>query len=428
MKSKKVLAALLVTTMSIGLLAGCGNGGKKSDVSITFLNSKGEIQEALEGLADEYTKQTGVEVEILACGTGESPYTKVTSSYNSGNAPTMSMLDTTDAIALADEYALDLSNEGWVSEVKDAATYINGKIYSFPFCIEGRGLIVNKTAIEETLGESFDPESINSYDALKALLEKLRAKGMENPVVVSKEDWSLGNHQLGYIYDTYDGTTEGSAKIISEISNGTTDVAKYDRYVEFLDTLDLLLEYNVNKADPLGAIYDEDPIFLVDKKAAIWPNGTWAWPNLADAGAKTDDDYCFIPYVIGKDTNAVANKGMDACATKQVIIDKVQASEEQQKAARDFLDWMVNNETAQKMLVEKVAIVPANKNNKVEPLDPLGKDMKAKMNAGKVYTSAFVAPADHWSVLGASMQKYVAGESSKDQLAKEVNEYWANNK
>ena len=97
---------------------------------------------------------------------------------------------------------------------------MDGKIYSFPFCIEGRGLIYNKTAIEDTLGTSFDPSTINSYDALKELLESLRSAGMENPVVLSKEDWSLGNHQLGFIYDTYDGTTSGSAELIDQLKSG----------------------------------------------------------------------------------------------------------------------------------------------------------------------------------------------------------------
>ena len=457
MKTKKLISVLLVSALTAAMASGCGSssesgstaadtktaesaseestqaGGssQESDLagtSITFLNSKGEIQEAMEELAAEFTDETGIDVEILACGTGESPYTKVTSAYNSGSAPTMSMLDTTDALALADEYALDLSNEDWVKECENTLTYSDGKVFCFPFCIEGRGLIVNKKAVEDTLGETFDPDSIQSYDDLKALLEQLKAAGMETPVVVSKEDWSLGNHQLGYIYDTYDGTTEGSAEVISQLEDGTLKTADYDRYNEFIQTLDLLLEYNINGEDPLGAMYDQDPIYLVDGDAAIWPNGTWAWPNLAEAGAETSDDYCFIPYVLGNDTSAAANTGMQASATKQVIIDKVQATEEQQAAAKEFLNWMVYNETAQKMLVEDVAIVPANSNNTVEPLDPLGKDMKSKMNEGKTYSSCFVAPSDHWQVLGASMQKYIAGESTKDELAADVDTYWQSQK
>jgi len=84
--------------------------------SISFLNSKGEIQEALETMAADFEKETGITVEIQACGTGEVPYTKITSAYNAGNAPTMAMLDTTDIIALAKDYALDLSNETWTKE------------------------------------------------------------------------------------------------------------------------------------------------------------------------------------------------------------------------------------------------------------------------------------------------------------------------
>ena len=83
---------------------------------------------------------------------GDSPYTKVVSLYNSGNPPTLSILDTTDVIALAEEKAADLSNEAWTGEAEEYLTKINGKVYSFPLCIEGRGIIYNKSVIEDTLG------------------------------------------------------------------------------------------------------------------------------------------------------------------------------------------------------------------------------------------------------------------------------------
>lgn len=224
-------------------------------------------------MAAAFEKEKGISVEIIACGTGESPYTKITSMYNSGTAPTMAMLDTTDVVALAEEHAIDLSGEDWVKECSDQVTKINDKIYSFPFCVEGRGLIYNKKAIEDTLGTTFDPATINSYDSLKKLLEDLRTAGMENPVVISKEDWSLGANQLGFIYDTYDGTTAGSAELINKLKDGSLKVEDYERFNQFIDTLNLLLEYNINGADPLGALYEQDPIFLADGDAAIWANG-----------------------------------------------------------------------------------------------------------------------------------------------------------
>ena len=48
----------------------------------------------------------------------------------------MSMLDTTDTLALADEYALDLSDDKWVSECGDQVTKVDGKVVSYPFCVE----------------------------------------------------------------------------------------------------------------------------------------------------------------------------------------------------------------------------------------------------------------------------------------------------
>lgn len=458
MKLKKVLAVFMTTAMTMGMLAGCGEekgtetaasspaeteaeaeqvavkteeeteNTNLSGVQISFLNTKGEVQTALEEMAEAFKEETGIEVEILACGTGESPYTKVTSAYNSGTAPTMAMLDNTDIVSLAEEYAVDLSAESWVAECDGQTMSVNGTIYSFPFCVEGRGLIYNKTAIEETLGAEFDAASINSYDALKGLLESLRAAGMENPVVISKEDWSLGAHQLGFMYDVYDGTTVGSAELINQLKDGSVKTAEYERFNQFVETMDLLLEYNINGDDPLGALYDQDPIFLVDGEAAIWANGCWAWPNMVEAGASTEDEYGFIPFVFGNDTADFANNAIQASATKQVMIDGEQASEEQIAAAKEFLNWIVYSEEGQRMLVENAAVIPACSNNPNQPVDPLGKDIQARMAEGKTYSSCFVAPADHWSVLGASMQKYIAGESDKATLASEIDTYWTTQK
>ncbi len=392
--------------------------------SITLLNSKGEIQTALEELAGKFTEETGINLEVLACGAGEVPYTKVTSMYSSGTAPTMSILDTTDVIALGAEYGLDLTNQDWNQYCDNMTTKIDGKVYSFPFCVEGRGIIYSKKAIEDKLGKEFDPESINSLDSFKAICEELRAAGMENPVVLSKEDWSLGAHQLGYIYDTYDGTTAGADTIMASLKDGSQKVEDYERFNQFMDTMDVILEYNYNKEDPLGAIYDEDPMHLVEGDAAFWPNGNWAWPNLETSDATTDDEYGFIPFVLGNDTSDFANTSMQASPTKQLMVDAKQSTPEQQAAALAFIDWLVNSETGQHGLVESLALIPACSNNTVSPLDPLSRDIVAKMASGNTYSSSFVAPSDHWSVVGAIMQKYVAGETDRAGAAADIDAYW----
>lgn len=427
-KMKKVISALLVGSMIMTSLVGCGKKAtndsttEKSDVSITLLNSKGEIQEGLETMAERYEAKTGVSIEVMACASGESPFQKISSMYSAGSPPTLAILDTTDVKELAEEKAVDLSSEDWVKEMNGLTTDINGKVYSFPFCIEGRGIIYNKTAIEETLGRDFDPSTINSYDSLKAIFEELRTAGMKYPIVVSKEDWSLGAHQLQYVYEVKDGDL-GWQDVINQLKSGELKLADYDRFDQFVQTFDLLKEYNINNPEPLAATYEQDPIYLAEGDAAFWFNGSWAWPNIVEAGGE-DNEYGFIPYVFGNDTSDFANTKIQACASKQVMIDKEKATDEQIQAAKDFLNYLVYDDEGQKGLVEDCSIIPVATNNAYEPADPLGQSIKKAMSDDKVYTAAAIVPGDHWSVLGAAMQKYLAGQSTKDELAKTIEKYW----
>ena len=97
---------------------------------------------------------------------------------------------------------------------------------------------------------------------------------------------------------------------------------------------------------------------------------------------------------------------------------------EQQEAAKEFINYLVFDATGQKMFVEETALIPAAKNNPNQPLDPLGKDIAERTASGKLYTSCFIAPSDHWSVMGAAMQKYIAGMSDKKELASTLSQYW----
>ncbi len=391
--------------------------------NITLLNTKAEIQVALEEMGVEYEKKSGVHVEVMPVS-DDSPYTKMISLYNSGNPPTIAILDTTDVIALAEEKGVDMSEEKWVSEAEGYLTKINGKIYSFPLCIEGRGIIYNKTVIEKALGETFDPASITTLDEFQAFLDRLVENGIEKPVSMAKEDWSLGAHHLQYIYETYDGTSEGAQKVVEEIKAGTLALNTYNRMSEFLDIFDVLKEYNVAKGDPLGADYDEMAIDLADGKTAFWFNGNWAWPNLAEAGAEETDEYGFLPYFMNNDKEDFANQMIQGAPSKQVMVDRQIATEKEQAAGRQFLNWIVFSEIGQQMLVKTCNIIPPFQNNPYEPSDPLSRDIYEKVHAQKAFSASVIVPNDHWAVLGAAMQKYLAGRSDRRELMETIQDYW----
>ncbi len=392
--------------------------------NITLLNSKAEIQVALEKMGAEFEKKSGIHVEVMPVTDGDSPYTRIVSLYNSGNPPTLAILDTTDVIALAREKAADLSQEPWIAEAEGYLTEMDGKVYSFPLCIEGRGIIYNKAVIEETLGETFDPDSITTLSEFTALLERLAAAGMERPISLAKEDWSLGAHQLQYIYETYDGTSQGAQEVIDQIKTGQLELGTYNRVNEFVETFNVLKKYNVALKDPLGADYDEMAIDLADGKTAFWFNGNWAWPNLAEAGAENEDEYGFLPYFLNDDPEDFANQMIQGSPSKQVMLDGQFASEKQQAAAKEFLNWIVYSEIGQQMLVKTCNIIPPFQNNPYEPSDPLSRDIYDKVHGGKAFNASAIVPNDHWAVLGAAMQKYLADRSDKQELIESIQEYW----
>ncbi|HBA63305.1 MAG TPA: ABC transporter substrate-binding protein [Lachnospiraceae bacterium] len=393
--------------------------------SITLLNSKAEIQVALEKMGAEFEKKSGVHVEVMPVTDGDSPYTKVVSMYNSGNPPTLSILDTTDVIALAEEKAADLSDEEWTKEAEGYLTEVNGRVYSFPLCIEGRGLIYNKAVIEEALGREFHPEEITTLDEFTELLDELAAAGIKKPVSLAKEDWSLGAHHLQYIYETYDGTSGGAQEVIEDIKTGKKDLESYDRLSEFLDMFDVLKKYNVAKGDPLGADYDEMAIDLVDGKTAFWFNGNWAWPNLSEAGADNEDEYGFLPYFMNNDPDDFVNQKIQGSPSKQVMLDGQIASEKEQAAAKEFLNWIVYSEIGQQMLVKTCNVIPPFANNPYEPGDPLSRDIYERVQSGEAFNASAIVPNDHWSVLGAAMQKYLADRSDREELTESIEKYWA---
>lgn len=448
---KKVVSMGIVLALMSGMLTGCRFGfasdpddpneeekeipidtsvdtfeydSSLSGTNITLLNSKAEIQVALEKMGAEYEKKSGVHVEVMPVTDGDSPYTKVVSLYNSGTPPTISILDTTDVIALAEEKAADLTDEPWTQEAEGYLTEVDGKIYSFPLCIEGRGIIYNKAVIEETLGESFDADSITTQDEFVDLLDRLVEAGMEKPVSMAKEDWSLGAHQLQYIYETYEGTSEGAQEVIEEIKDGKLKLSSYDRLTEFLNMFDILKKYNVAKGDPLGADYDEMAIDLADGKTAFWFNGNWAWPNISEAGAEEEDAYGFLPYFLNNDKNDFVNQQIQASPSKQVMLDGQIASEKEQAAAKEFLNWIVYSEIGQQMLVKTCNIIPPFQNNPYEPSDPLSADIYGKVHEDKAFNASAIVPNDHWAVLGASMQKYLAGRSDREELTEDIQKYW----
>ena len=195
---KRAAAALFAGILAAGLLAGCGGGGGAASsgggdgTTITIFNSKMEIQSQLEEKAAEYSEEKGVNVEVYY--SSDTVAAHLATRYSSNEPYTLSMVDAKDVYSLAEEHALDLSDQEWVGNTTQAIS-IGDKVYGFPVCVEARGIIYNADAIKNATGEDFDPESIKTTDDFKAIIEKCKAGGMESPVGVSSRQIPMPSSQ-----------------------------------------------------------------------------------------------------------------------------------------------------------------------------------------------------------------------------------------
>lgn len=448
MKKNKLLALGLAAVMTLSLTA-CGGGSTTLEegaagtgtseaseaaesgdtatvstegVTITILNTKSGFEKFLEPVLADYKEKTGVTVELSSISEGDSPYEAIQKKYAAGEAPTLAIMDCNDIVALAEEKALPLDGEKWVADGGDQyGIKVNGTLYGFPFSLEGRGILFNRTAIETTLGREFDETSIKTLDDFTAICDELVAAGMESPVVLSKEDWSLGAHYLGLIYEQQDGTAEGGDALIASLKDGSASLIDNDRFNSLMDTFDVLAKYNINKKDPLAADYDLDNAYFAEGDVAFWFNGNWVW-EVVSGYADSESEFGMLPIVQNTENDAF-NSMVNAVGSKQVMIDKG-ASEAEIQAAKDFLNWMVYDETAQDIIANQAQLVPCFTTFQPDEQNKLGMALKAYADAGQTFDQYNALPGDHWASAGALVQKYLAGKSDRAQFAAEYDAYW----
>jgi raffinose/stachyose/melibiose transport system substrate-binding protein len=189
-----------------------------------------------------------------------------------------------------------------------------------------------------------------------------------------------------------------------------------------MDTFDVLKEYNYAKSSPVAAEREVSEQKLAEGEIAFMFGGNWDWSLIKDYNEEANLGLMPVP----QNSDDGANTKLVGGGSKYLFIDSSDTfSEEQIAAAKDFLNWLVSDADGNAFLTEKCALVPAFDNIDASALDPLSISVKNYADAGSLIDNYNYDPDDHYSVVGASMQKYLAGEVDRAGLAKEVEGYWS---
>ncbi len=411
---KKAGTAVVATLMTVGMLGACGSSSSSSGTTITIFNSKVEIESQMEEMAQKYSEEKGVNVEVYY--SNDTVAAHLATKYASNDPYTISMVDAKDIYSLGEEHAIDLSGEDWVSDT-DYAISVNGKTYGFPVSIEARGLIYNADAVKKITGEEFNPEDYKTLDSFKELIQELKDGGMESPTGVMKEDWSLAAHFLPEVYEEQ----EDPNAFLLDMQAGKVDLNSNAKWTSLMNFFDVMKDNNYAKSSAISAEREVTEQKLAEGEIAFMFGGNWDWSVINQYDYTENMGIMPVP----QNTDDGSNEKLVGGGSKYFFIDSSDnTSDEQRQAAKDFLNWLAEDSEGQEFISTDAALISPFKNNEIEAADPLGKSVKSYADAGKLIENYNYLPDDHYSVLGAKFQKWLAGEEDRAALAQDIQEYW----
>lgn len=422
---KKNIAKAMVAAMTLSTcLSGVVNvsADEKTVISV-YLG--GERADENQKIIDTFNAQSETtEIEMVTLTEGSNGYEMLTVMYNAGNPPTVYFLEAGDVMKLTDKLKDLTEMEGL--QYAAAGSYndvtADGVVYGVPANLQAYGMLYNKRVLNDVLGEDFDLALLETREGFADACEKIAEAGI-TPVAISPFDWNLGNHYFGQIYGAQSEDMAENDAFIASLREGTADLVNNAVFNDYMDTFDLLMNYNYYKENPLETVADgneKQAQLLSLDEVAFWFHGNWATANIRTLDE--EGEYGFLPVPVGEEN---INKGkICTLVPGYFCVEQSTTTEEQQAAAEEFINWLIMSEEGQQYVVD-CGNIPAYTNNEAEITECISKSVVDYTAVGATFPMYISFPSDHYACVGAPMQKYLAGEIDRAGLAEEISAYWA---
>lgn len=431
---KKLLSVALCLTMVASLFTGCGSkdDSKKDDSkgSVYYLNFKPEQGDDWKALAEDYTKETGVEVKVVTAASGTYEQT-LKSEMAKSDAPTMFQVNGPVGLATWKDYCYDLKDSDIYKQVKsdDFVLKEGDTIPGIAYVIETYGLIYNKTLLAKYCGmdgaKISDASEINSFAKLKEVADDIQAKKKDLGVdgaftsagMDSSSDWRFKTH-LANLPIYYEYKADGI---------GSTEAIKGTYLEQYKQIWDLYLKDST--CDPkliASKTGDEASAEFATGKAVFFQNGTWEYGNITKNGLK-DEDLGMLPIYIG--VEGEQDQGLCTGSENYWCVNS-KASEADIKATLDFMNWCITSDKGRDKIANTMGFVTPFKSfdDGYTAKNPLVQADAEYLEAGKIPVSWNfpTIPSEEWkNNLGNALLEYAQGTGKWDAVEKAFVDGWA---
>jgi len=454
MKLKVFLAMMLSVILAAGMLSACasssGEGAAASEAatetaapagttaaepassegSVYFLNFKPEVAEKWEEIAQVYSGETGVTVEVMTAASNMYEQT-LRSEIAKTKAPTLFQINGPVGYQNWSDYCLDLKDTEFYEYLSDKSLAVTSGdgVYGIPYAIEGYGIIYNKTIVADYCALDgaviASADEIVNFDTLKAVAEDMQARkdelGIEGAFASTSfaagEDWRWQTHlaNVPLYYEFQDKGVDDA-----ETVDGT--------YLEnFKNIFDLYINNSITSPNLLSSktVGDSMAEFALGQ-VAFAQNGDWAWGDIKD-NEVGEDEIGYLPIYIGVDGEE--NQGL-CVGTENFWSINSQASEADQQATLDFVKWLLTSDTGKDYLVNQMGFTaPFTTFGEEEaPSNPLSNSILEYSASGKTAVSwAFSAmPSQTYkNHVGQALLEYAQGTGTWDNVEIVFIDEWA---
>jgi raffinose/stachyose/melibiose transport system substrate-binding protein len=395
---------------------------KAEKVQVTMLGTlKPEISKQVEAAITAFNGSQD-QYEVVVIPLDSNPVEKMTTLYASGNAPTIMGMG--QEFSQFQKNLLDLTDTEFSKHAlpgtQDFVT-VEGKVYGMPLTVEAFGLLYNKSVLDKAAGGNFEADSIKTRSDLKALMDKVTAG--QGAIHISPMDWSLGAHLSNIMFTTQSANRDERLQFMNDLKSGKVSLLKNEAFNGWLDTFDVLKQYNANAASPLSPTYDDGTLALASGKVGLWFMGNWAFPQLNEINDKSE--FGIMPYPISDDAATYGNTQISIGVPFYMVIDASQSTKEQQQGAIAFLNWLVTDKVGQDYYINQFKFIPVFDTIEAKPADAMSKQILSYLEEKRTLEwMNSLYPADGWPTMGISMQKYLSDNINREQLAKELEDYW----
>jgi len=434
---KRLISASCIFLLVMALLVGCATKVESPTVSetekdtttketeevstaiskkatINLFQNKPEITEQLVVLKKEYEEShPGITLEIETVVFAEA-YTALKTKFASNEMPDIFSNEGYQQLDMWIDNLEDLSDQPWVKDIievaKDSMSK-DGKTYGLPLSLEGYGYVYNK----DLFAKANITELPKTLSELKVVAEKLESKGI-TPFANALQIWPfLGKYSI----NNFIAKLPDPNAFIKGLNDGTAKFSDYRQLFEdMLKNVELIVKHG-NK-DQMTTDNDRMYGLLTSGECAMFQNGNWT--EIVMRRTNSEVNVGLMPIPINDDVS-LNDKLFVGVPTNWVIYKNSKAKTE----AKEFLNWLVTSDAGKRYITKEFKFIPAFKSIQASPEDigQLGQDVQKYISEGKVL-------GWHWQKypdgaiqeFNATLQKYIVGKLTSDQVLIEFQETW----